>query len=77
MNWIALKDQLPPKNVGVLVSDGVIVTAAQWSPIFEGKPWWSGHEFSGYEWEFDFSHESITHWMPLPEPPTTAGDARE
>ena len=71
--WINIKKQLPPKNEGVLVTDGKIVTAA-YLDYFKGEPWcWDGWCFSGYDWEFDFEsifkEGAITHWMPLPDFP--------
>lgn len=79
--WISCKDRMPEKRVGVLVTDGHVVTAAKWSPIElkpprEPLPWWDGHEFGGYEWDWDFSAASITHWMPLPSPPVQADDLK-
>ena len=73
--WIKCSERMPPEHVGVLVTDGYLVTAAEWGPIKykDGRvvPWWDGHCFSGHEWEFDFSNTSITHWMPLPSPPNS------
>ena len=71
--WINIKKQLPPKNEGVLVTDGKIVTAACLC-YFKGEPWcWDGWCFSGHDWEFDFESifkdGAITHWMPLPDFP--------
>jgi hypothetical protein len=76
--WIACKDRMPERYTGVLVTDGKFVTAAEWTPIRLGPndprgeylPSWSGHEFSGHEWEWDFDERDITHWMPLPTPPS-------
>lgn len=31
------------------------------------------HNNAGTEWDWQYG-ESITHWMPLPEPPSNAGD---
>ena len=65
--WISMDDRLPDDGVGVLITNGAIITAAKLFPI--GCHWWDGLHFSGYEWEWDFNTSSITHWMPLPEPP--------
>lgn len=56
--WIATKDRLPEEGQSVLVHyvDG-------WMPIaflINGKWYQSGGETSWL---------SVTHWMPLPEPP--------
>jgi len=84
-DWISVKDKLPPVGVGVLVAGRMqvvgdlgfisvpFVTAAQYSPIGNQgslSVWWDGHCFQGYEWEFDFEAEQVTHWMALPEPPS-------
>ena len=73
--WINIKKQLPPKNEGVLVTDGKIITVASLD-YFKDEPWWwCGWGFDGYEWEFDFEGNfkdgAITHWMPLPDFPKT------
>lgn len=68
--WISVKDELPEENQGVLITDGDIITAAYldlWGT--DDDPHWGGQGFSGYEWEWDFSNNEITHWMPLPAPP--------
>lgn len=67
--WIAIKDKLPEVGVGVLITNGVIVTAAQRDTLFDDRINWDGHEYGGYEWDFDFDENSITHWMSLPDPP--------
>ena len=64
MKWISIKDKMPERRVGVLITDGQIVTCAEWD-----GDWWGSHGFSGYEWEFDFDERFVTHWMPLPKPP--------
>jgi hypothetical protein len=66
MNWIKCSERMPADKQLVLVwaadifGGGHVVTTAQW---FErtAYPWGSSDEF------IDFS--TITHWMPLPEPP--------
>jgi len=66
--WISIKAKLPPDNIGVLVTDGTVVTAASYSHRYD---LWSGHEWDGYEWEFYFDITAITHWMTLPPPPSS------
>ena len=73
--WINIKKQLPPKNEGVLVTDGKIITAASLDYL-KGEPWWWDQwGFDGYERGFDFKSRfkegAITHWMPLPDFPKT------
>jgi hypothetical protein len=64
--WISVKHRLPEVGVGVLITDGHVVACGE----YRGRNlYWSGHGFRGYEWEFDFDDDDITHWMPLPELP--------
>ena len=61
--WVSIKNRLPEKNHGVLITDGeTIVTACldKWGH-------WAEHGFSGYEWDFILGE--VTHWMPLPDLP--------
>ena len=58
-NWISIEDKLPKLNIPVLVCDKqkrVCVRAliGWWT----GTPVWTRHKYD------------VTHWMPLPEPPT-------
>jgi hypothetical protein len=66
-HWIACADQMPLPGVGVLITDGHLITVGALSPI--GPRWWVGHGFSGWEWEYDFRPEAVTHWQPLPPLP--------
>ncbi len=73
--WINIKKQLPPKNEGVLVTDGKIITVASLDYLKDEPWWWDQWGFGGYEWEFDFEscfkEGAIKHWMPLPDFPKT------
>ncbi len=73
--WISVKDKLPERGVGVLITDGRMVTCAEFGGTYQNRNGeyisWNGHEFGGYEWEFDFDEGNITHWMSLPQPPQT------
>ena len=64
MKWISVEDTLPQEEIGVLVSDGTRVTAAE--VITGGDFFWVPWEVSSYDAELTFCP---THWMPLPEPP--------
>jgi hypothetical protein len=64
MKWYKLQDHEPPRCTGILVTDGVTVTAAK-----KDGEYWFPHEVGGYEWEWDFDIKKVTHWMPLPKPP--------
>lgn len=61
--WTSVTEMMPPEGYGVLVTDGMRITAAQ---LFIGT--WTVHEVIGYESEIIFDH-AITHWMPLPDLP--------
>lgn len=63
--WRKVEDELPPDEVGVLVTDGERVTAAE---RFMGI--WTTHEVSGHDAEVSFDH-CVTHWKPLDAPPST------
>ncbi len=70
MEWISVKDKLPPENESVLVV--VHGYRRGFEPI-------SLVEISSYSHDFDFifddlpiSRIDVTHWMPLPEPPEEA-----
>ena len=75
--WVEIaKDGYPDDGIGVLITNGKIVTAARrcTSSAIEDDDIriyreWSGWQYGGWEWEFDFSNDEITHWMTLPEPP--------
>ena len=74
MEWISVKDELPKDNGEHLVCIYGDVT------VLEFNPWTSGNDENSFEW---FKWENIpgygsqkgqilgvTHWMPLPQPPT-------
>jgi hypothetical protein len=71
--WIKCSDRLPENEQKILISDGKFVTActADVTPFWKGRGEFypDGCEFGGYEWEWHFELEQITHWMPLPSPP--------
>lgn len=77
--WINAKDQLPTFDVMVLVKEHG-EEATQIGFVFKSKSGWIQWEaqnliplqdFKGYEScnEYSFTMGTITHWMPLPEPP--------
>lgn len=55
--WIAVKDKLPEEYTDVIVTDGEQVWLDNMS-FEDGRPWWM----------ID-CHNTITHWIPMPEPP--------
>jgi len=69
-------DFMPPLDVGILITDGKIVTVAMIVKLWRDKPVtnlcgldMSGYGFCGYEWEYDFDITKITHWALLPDMP--------
>jgi len=76
IKWIPIST-LPHENQKVLVSDGKIVTAAEFRRLIKHTGEhagvitleWGGCELSGQEWYWDFDDRNITHWAELPEPP--------
>jgi len=75
--WISVKDRLPEHGEAILVystksmtGDPIITTCRIDRHSFSPEIWMDGYGFGGYEWEYDFDWKDITHWMPLPSPPT-------
>lgn len=62
-HWISVEDELPPRwekyphlSEDVLCSDGVNVML-------------NSYDYSEAEWTYGVGMSSITHWMPMPQPP--------
>lgn len=62
-HWISVEDELPPRwekyphlSEDVLSSDGVNVML-------------NSYDYSEAEWTYGVGISSITHWMPMPQPP--------
>jgi hypothetical protein len=61
--WIPVSERLPEKNEPVCVSCGGKVTVGTYSPMMDD--WWAlVLPATGVQ-----PTDSVTHWMPLPEPP--------
>lgn len=65
----------PKDGTEILISDGDYIAIAEWRDDasfkqFENGPGWQIFDCEDpfYSWATD----SATHWMPLPEPPTSA-----
>ena len=59
--WISVKERLPEVGLLVIVTDGQLA----------GTGWFVGNEWRAH---FPLDSRSITHWMPLPEPPEEVND---
>lgn len=64
MNWISVKEIAPSKTGEYIVWDGIYVTCSFYTADVKSK-------FYGFDCEF------VTHWMPLPNPPTIAREEGE
>jgi hypothetical protein len=76
--WISVEDRLPPTDQNVLIyaigkEDGFIgqseiaISSRFIQKVFPSSP---GHERWSSPWQYFLTDYEITHWMPLPEPPT-------
>jgi hypothetical protein len=61
MEWISIKEKIPEIGMSVLVSDGTQICIAFIQSM--------NKKFTQINTWDHWIHESITHWMPLPEPP--------
>ena len=59
--WISVKDRLPE--------------VAGWYLVFYNGSAMQVAFFKGKKWPFDNHYHTITHWMPLPEPPKMDGES--
>jgi hypothetical protein len=62
MGWISVKDELPEKGENVLISTRYGVGLASICSS-------SGNLVNWIEPYGEYTFSSVTHWMPLPEPP--------
>jgi hypothetical protein len=60
--WIPVRERLPERNEQVLVVDEGGVNVGSYSPMLDD--WWS------LQVDRMAPGPKVTHWMPLPEPPT-------
>lgn len=68
MTWQPIESAPTGEYVPMLIWDGQIICVAE--RMFIGNStYWLAIGASGYECENDFGEP--THWMPLPEPPTS------
>ncbi len=66
-NWKNITDELPPLHEFVLVVEDLIGIVAIARRIGSKKPyWWAGRIDEPFQL-------GVTHWMPLPKPPSKKG----
>jgi len=67
--WVSVGDRLPENNKQVMIySEEWGITFA----IMQNGKFWDGNCYSDSEFV-----ENVTNWMPLPQPPSEAGEQRE
>ena len=67
-DWISVEERLPEVRTAVLVKDkdySEPLLGYRCREPYEGKPNW----FCVNTWQKGYRDTTITHWMPLPEPP--------
>lgn len=62
--WISVTDRLPKKKGDYLIYNTYGIVWPYWYDP-EGKRWYD---------DCGYLTESVTHWMPLPEPPKEANE---
>ena len=69
-NWINVKDQLPPDDESVLVyvNDNIRIFSYVVSYLVDMRAHWWVDESGDYH--SDIADGDVTHWMPLPQPPS-------
>lgn len=70
MKWISIKKDLPNDNESVLIFNGEIREAVFWKKGCRGRTRKSRFEFPNCGQEVAWYFEDVTHWMPLPNPPS-------
>lgn len=72
-DWISVEERLPNIYtdvwVWVIYADGIATGTESWrDPSVEGKLEWAMGSAKGYR---------VTHWQPLPAPPTKGADKND
>lgn len=68
MDWISVKEKYPSiQDEEILAWDGEKVWLLYWN--YAGR----GRQTGFYHDDLGGPYETITHWMPLPEPPAKNG----
>lgn len=69
MTWISVKDRLPDigTEVNVYTSDGRVTSLCRLCRYEEDTTFYWDNAYGGKNWHDQFV---VTHWQPLPKPPT-------
>ena len=68
-NWISVKDRLPGKNIVIIYTKCETMAMAMCVKISVDAYQWNVFLPSGSIYLHGQEFQSVTHWMPLPEPP--------
>lgn len=68
-NWIRIEEQLPDEKTPVLLTDGEVMVTGFIDHFMNGAVYTRMYGVTGFECDFDFNSDEITHWMPLPAKP--------
>ncbi len=70
MEWISVKDELPPQNENVILCDGKEIFCGSFEGNIKGNQCWGNQACDGvcYGW---YEKGQVTHWMPLPSFPVS------
>lgn len=65
--WISIEERLPDLHDRVLILDGGEIAFGELISVRKKKAYWEGenYDYGGCPGKA----YSVTHWMPLPEPP--------
>ena len=67
IDWISVEDRLPPLDKRVIAFGGYYgAGSAHYTADFDGNDYWQCH----FVLPTTNKYVEVTHWMPLPEPPT-------
>lgn len=70
MDWVSVKGRLPVKDCRAIVTDGRHVTVADW---IQSEGWVLDRD----DRNVGVTADKLTHWMPLPEPPSPGSGAQD
>ena len=73
--WMDVKIHEPPKDRGILITDGKTVVSAKCNSVEINKPrkkkmiFYNAYGTRGFQWDWAFDTDDITHWSELPKLP--------